>query len=270
MGSFFVRIFKISDQFNPQRIHFLSGLNPAQIDLLLKKATNLKVNSGQTILLFAEPVLGIYIVKSGRVGVYPGNGTQAINYLLPHDCFGEMSFLENLPASATVTAEQDSTELMLITRRKFDEFLKDQPFEAAQIFKQLAVSLSQRLRSANSKLHLELQFIEKIFSELKDNYDDLSGMTNADLSKAKLRTNAFNDNMIIQIQNIKKSLKQDSIGISFIEKITKDIKDFCNLEHIESERHSQTMNGLKVVVKKLDQSLIDLKSTILENQKHDN
>ncbi|MBP9708338.1 MAG: cyclic nucleotide-binding domain-containing protein, partial [Oligoflexales bacterium] len=204
------------------------------------------------------------------VGVYPGNGTQAINYLHPHDCFGEMSFLENLPGSATVTAEQDSTELLLITRRKFDEFLRDQPFEAAQIFKQLAVSLSQRLRSANAKLHLELQFIEKIFSELKDNYDDLSGMTNADLSKAKLRTNAFYDNMAIQLQNLKKNLKLDANSISFIDKISKDLKDFCNLEHIENERHSATMTGIKVVVKKLDQSLIDLKSTILENQKLDN
>lgn len=60
---------------------------------------------------------------------------------------GEMSFLDNLPRSASVRADVDS-EVLVIPHKKFIDVLDGQP----RWFRALMQTMSQRLRDANEKI----------------------------------------------------------------------------------------------------------------------
>jgi len=65
--------------------------------------------------------------------------------------FGEMSFLDGLPASATVSAVT-KVELALISRQQLAaHFERDGGF-AARFFESLATTLALRLRAANRRI----------------------------------------------------------------------------------------------------------------------
>ena len=65
----------------------------------------------------------------------------------PGELVGEMSFLDDLPRSASVKAEIDS-EVLKIPHRKFMDTLDNQP----RWFRSLMRTLSQRMRASNEKI----------------------------------------------------------------------------------------------------------------------
>ena len=67
--------------------------------------------------------------------------------------FGEMSLLEPVPTSATVTALEPS-RLLGLKRDDLDELLTGRAELAAKIWRSFALQLSQRLRHASDMLLL--------------------------------------------------------------------------------------------------------------------
>ena len=65
----------------------------------------------------------------------------------PGELVGEMSFLDNLPRSASVRALEDS-EVLVIPHSKFMDVLDHQP----RWFKSLMQVMSHRLRDSNNKV----------------------------------------------------------------------------------------------------------------------
>lgn len=65
----------------------------------------------------------------------------------PGELVGEMSFLDELPRSASVRAKEDS-EVLVIPHKKFIDVLDGQP----RWFRSLMKTLSQRLRGANTMI----------------------------------------------------------------------------------------------------------------------
>ncbi|MEK7434258.1 MAG: cyclic nucleotide-binding domain-containing protein [Cyanobacteriota bacterium] len=65
--------------------------------------------------------------------------------------FGEMSFLDQQPRSATIKTLED-TSAFVITRAFFDILLETQPKVAAKLIIGLATILSRRLRATDHKL----------------------------------------------------------------------------------------------------------------------
>lgn len=65
--------------------------------------------------------------------------------------FGEMSFLDSKPRSATIVAREDS-EVFKIARTKFDHLLANDPVTAAKFMMGVSEILSRRLRGANSRI----------------------------------------------------------------------------------------------------------------------
>ena len=70
-----------------------------------------------------------------------------IGKVYPGELVGEMSFLDNLPRSASVRAIEDS-EILVIPHKKFIDVLDHQP----RWFRSLMQTMSQRLRAANKKI----------------------------------------------------------------------------------------------------------------------
>lgn len=70
-----------------------------------------------------------------------------IGEVYPGELVGEMSFLDNLPRSASVRAIEEA-EVLVIPHKKFIDVLDNQP----RWFRSLMQTMSQRLRGANKKI----------------------------------------------------------------------------------------------------------------------
>ncbi len=85
-----------------------------RIDLVRRFVAH-EVAAGTDLIREGESVPGLYLVLSGAVDVWKRDGAQKVLLatLSTGDVFGEMSLLNGAPASASVTAAQRSTVLVL-------------------------------------------------------------------------------------------------------------------------------------------------------------
>src|SRR5262245_27318783 len=84
--------------------------------------------AGETICREGEPGGNLYVIESGQVAIEkksfsPESSSKVVARLSPGDFFGEMAFLQGLPHSATVSAQQE-TVLILLSRSSLDEVIK--------------------------------------------------------------------------------------------------------------------------------------------------
>ena len=138
---------------------------------LLSEAQRLVFLPGQAILRAGEPNQGLYVMMSGvvrvqqqvrvarkvTVGTAAGHAEtegvleKELARLSEGALFGEMSFLDGLPASATVSAVT-KVELALISRQQLGAWSERDPGFAVRFFESLAITLSLRLRAANRRI----------------------------------------------------------------------------------------------------------------------
>ena len=69
----------------------------------------------------------------------------------PGNNFGELSFMDGEPRSASVLARED-VSLLLLHKDRFQTMAKEHPNEAFKFLKQLAVYISKRLRLTTKEL----------------------------------------------------------------------------------------------------------------------
>jgi extracellular factor (EF) 3-hydroxypalmitic acid methyl ester biosynthesis protein len=94
----------------------------------------------------------IYFVLEGLLGVYTASlGDREIARLGPGQIFGEMSYLEDRPASATVKTLEES-HLLAIRREDLEAKLGVDSALGARLFKSLAITSARRLRETMGTL----------------------------------------------------------------------------------------------------------------------
>lgn len=104
-------------------------------------------------VIFEEGSIGseMYLIHSGRVQLSIRQGeTQQIPLLVlnPGDFFGEMALVDDSPRSATASAVEDNTELVVIDRARFLFMVRQQPEFALSLMH----TLCQRLRDMDRRL----------------------------------------------------------------------------------------------------------------------
>jgi CRP-like cAMP-binding protein len=106
---------------------------------------------GQVLINEGDASDCLYFLKSGELAIYKFDKKAArnnlIGYVEPGEIFGEMSFLNNLPRSASVKANTDC-EIAIINRSEFNKMFATQD----ALMQTLVKTLSERLHKANSKL----------------------------------------------------------------------------------------------------------------------
>jgi uncharacterized protein (DUF2225 family) len=109
-----------------------------------------KYEVDETFFHFGDPGHEMFIILKGHVGVYinslDGSPLQ-VAALKDGDFFGEMSLLENMPRSATISALED-TVCLVIDESNFEQVIAQQPSLAFRIMK----GMSNRLRQQNEEL----------------------------------------------------------------------------------------------------------------------
>ncbi|MGE5390485.1 MAG: DUF2225 domain-containing protein [Deltaproteobacteria bacterium] len=114
-----------------------------------------KFGEDEVFFNFGDRGNEMYIILKGRVGVYINSfdGFPAkLNELKTGDFFGEMSLLESMPRSATISALEE-TVVLIINENNFEQVIAQQPNLAMRIMK----GMSNRLRQQNE----ELSFLKK-------------------------------------------------------------------------------------------------------------
>jgi len=104
-------------------------------------------------VIFEEGSIGseMYLIHSGKVLLsvrHDENRHSPLVVLNPGDFFGEMALVDDSPRSATASAVEDNTELIVVDRARFLFMVRQQPEFALSLMH----TLCQRLRDMDKRL----------------------------------------------------------------------------------------------------------------------
>lgn len=111
-----------------QRVPLFRGLQPKQVKTLARWTTTRNYDAGAPIVRQGQSGLGLYCIQSGKVRVtqQTPQGEREIRSMGPGESFGELSLLEDQPRSATITAIEPTT-CVLLDQMQFSAELKNHP-----------------------------------------------------------------------------------------------------------------------------------------------
>ncbi|MBR30847.1 MAG: hypothetical protein CMN77_06005 [Spirochaetaceae bacterium] len=129
----------------------LSLLTDSDWQTLRASAREIRFKDNDVIIKSGSEQRTIYLIVSGfvRIASEVEGHSITLHRLGPEETFGEMSFLEEQGASASVVAEGEVL-VEAIESNKLKSLLSSDPGFSARVFHSLAVTLSQRLRDATA------------------------------------------------------------------------------------------------------------------------
>lgn len=124
----------------------LSELNDSDISAILESSQEQQVIANEVIIKEGTHPENLYVVLSGLVGIYVSSvGERRLATLGPGELLGEISYIEDSTASATVMAIENSL-LLVLSRMSLDARMAEDPFFASRLNKSFALISSRRLR----------------------------------------------------------------------------------------------------------------------------
>ncbi|QQE66944.1 hypothetical protein GFS31_36490 [Leptolyngbya sp. BL0902] len=131
-----------------KRIVFILGvLEDDDVDWLVSIGQRREIQPGEALICEGQPCHHLYIILAGRLEISVQALTQQpIAQLASGEVVGEMSFVDGLPPSATVTA-LEPTVVLGISWTDLSEKLQQDTWFASRFYKALSILLSSRLRS---------------------------------------------------------------------------------------------------------------------------
>lgn len=134
----------------PVRANLLSAFPEHLSARLFASAKHTKLAADEVLFLAGDPGNGCYRVEQGllKVSIIGPSGAERILAILgPGAIVGELSTIDGLPRSASVTAVRDS-ELNFISRSAFEAIARDHP----EVYKHMVTLLASRLRDTDGML----------------------------------------------------------------------------------------------------------------------
>ena len=133
-------------------VELFSGLGKKDLQLLSQNCKERKYSAGSVLISQGDTGAGLYIITSGKVRITqannPDRAEEEIATAGAGDVLGEMALLDDLPRSATVTAVDDVTALLLPVW-EFRAVVRSNP----DIALHMLATLSRRLRNAEHRIH---------------------------------------------------------------------------------------------------------------------
>lgn len=130
-----------------ERAQLLSGCRlfmglPAEgLAVLARRATEVEFPAGHVIARQGEIGTGLFIIISGAVRVVRSG--EQLARLAAGDFFGELSVLDRMPRTASVTADEP-TRCLALASWDFDAAVAESPSIALAILRGLAIRLRER------------------------------------------------------------------------------------------------------------------------------
>ncbi len=137
----------------PIEIGLFAELDPNDAGRLFAAGTLASFEVDEIVIQQGDPQSSLHLVLGGslRVRCDSPYSVVELGLLGPGDCFGEMSILDPLKASATVKA-LECGDLWSIERKSYQGFLRDHPRAGIQLITYLGVQLTRRLRKFEDQM----------------------------------------------------------------------------------------------------------------------
>jgi|SRR5271165_1221817 len=120
-------------------------LTPNDWTLLADKATRMKFKAGEHVIQQGRRTRGIYLLLSGTASVQiPGR--EILPALGPGEVCGEISFLDEQPATVNVIAKQ-AVETYYLDAPMLQSLFELYPHLGSRFYRSLALNLSARVRN---------------------------------------------------------------------------------------------------------------------------
>ena len=135
------------------KLPLFGGLPEDALRAFADQADVQEIKSGEEIFREDEPARTLYVLVSGVLDTVKrkGEGEVQLWRIRPGECFGEMSFIDMQPRSATVRATADSA-VWAWSYSAFHERYAKEPKVYTLLVMNLARELSRRLRRADDLL----------------------------------------------------------------------------------------------------------------------
>ncbi len=134
------------------RVDLFSSLDKKELQALAKSCQERTYSAGSTLISQGDSGVGLYVIISGHVKTTlaknPDRAEVDLGTYGPGNVLGEMSLLDDLPRSATVTAVDD-VKALLLPVWEFRTVARNHP----EIGLKLLSVLSKRLRKVENKSH---------------------------------------------------------------------------------------------------------------------
>ncbi|MBX5457410.1 MAG: cyclic nucleotide-binding domain-containing protein [Thermogemmatispora sp.] len=134
-----------------KKVSLFSGLSDRELKEIARSAQERHYSAGTVLFHQGDTGTGLYIITAGRVRILqandPDRAEEVIGTAGPGEVLGEMALLDDLPRSASVVAEEETTAILLPIW-EFRTVLRRQP----EIALKLLSVLSRRLRKAEGRL----------------------------------------------------------------------------------------------------------------------
>jgi CRP/FNR family cyclic AMP-dependent transcriptional regulator len=134
-------------------IDLFAGLTKKELQSLGNSCQQRKFSAGTVLYSQGDTGVGLYVVTSGHIRFTqahdPDRAEEVLGEEGPGSVSGEMALLDDLPRSATATAIDDVTALLLPVW-EFRTVLHNNPDIAVKML----AALSRRLRRAEQRIHM--------------------------------------------------------------------------------------------------------------------
>ena len=142
------------DQPKPQalrRYAMFAGVPDEGLAIFARAAEAVEIDPGKVVYDEGERGDALYVVVAGELEVLRGQDHTHLSDLVPGEVFGEMSFVDMQPRSATVRARVAST-LWRWPYKTLHEIRKSDLKAFTLLYMNLAREISRRLRRADERL----------------------------------------------------------------------------------------------------------------------
>ena len=130
-----------------------SKLSDEELQAVTRCVSERTAAAGEILIREGQPGESLFLIRKGKVVVTRSIGPRRVVLadLGPGAVFGEMSLIDNFPTSASVTAEEPSS-FLLIGRLDLNVLLTWDTVLASKMWRSFTEMLCYRLRATNEKL----------------------------------------------------------------------------------------------------------------------
>jgi len=140
-----------------REIQFFSDLNDEDLKVVAGVLKEMDFKVGTTIFKEGEDGQSLYIIKRGEVKACKTTPEGDLLTLMIHkdgDIFGEMSFLDGRPRSATIVAIAD-TKAYVMEKDDFESLVDDHPRLIYKMLRNIVFNIHSIVRGMNAR-YLEM------------------------------------------------------------------------------------------------------------------
>ena len=138
------------------RVDLFSGLRYKELTQIAKCCREARYSPGSVLISQGEKGLGLFIITKGTVRITRANGPGGAEEVLATagmaDIVGEMALLDDLPRSATVTAV-DEVSVLVLPKGEFRMILRHILSTDPDVGLDLLAVLTRRLREAQHRAY---------------------------------------------------------------------------------------------------------------------